>query len=554
MTAAELNLMIEAKDKSGKVFTTVGRRFGNLRAKAARAAQQMRAGFTKFASVFKKSMLAAVATIGLVIAGITKLTKATIRENVALDKTAKTLGMTAAEVEKLNYVMVQEHGDMQRLTKALINLNKFIGDAGEGIKTYADAFHALDIDVRKTNGALRSSYDVFMDMVSAVHKGNIQTEEMDALATLLGSRIVGDLIPAMKKGTKWWELMGDEAFKLMGVSEETFNSMVTDSKKFDDKIAELKQAWKGWRLQLTAKIEPYLSKVVDWLTKEGLPGLRKGFVENQKAIREWAAMGLGHVLLFAKAMMELAKIPFQMAKGLNRLKGTLLALEMIRSTKQLDNYRAGLVRLDARYEKSNQKRKATIARLKEQAEAGRNVSARLAQEEQKLVDGTKRYEERRKEQEKLIIAQDAYTKALDSEIPVEFDEEMNKIIRSFEAIVEKVGDAKKGVDDYKEALGKETPEIEAPEAKAPEVAEKVRELPVRMEAVIKGLKTTYDEKTGQVMRIGEAVISETEKAKEGTVVIVDTVSEMWGKIKIILHNQNEQTAEIEKLRLQISES
>ena len=323
MTAAELNIMVQAKDKSREALTSMNSRFKRLGMNVKNVARKMGVAFANFKRIARKAFLGVSLVIAGVSAAVIKLTKDAVREGIQLDKLSKTLGMTAGKTGELAYAMRQEHGDVEKLTKGILMLNRYIGYAGEGQKLYTKHFKTLGIEYRNTNKTLRTSYDVFMDMVDVVSKGNLTTERMDALMTLLGGRIVVTLLPAMKLGVAWFEKMGKQYYKLTGLTEGQINAFAKMSKGFDDKVEEMKTAWSGFKMILAETLIPHVKPIVDYMTTVMIPKMREGFRKNRDAMRDWAIRGGQDVLFLAECLMEVAKWIGRIIEGwgyLNRLR------------------------------------------------------------------------------------------------------------------------------------------------------------------------------------------------------------------------------------------
>ena len=323
ITAAELNIMVQAKDRSREALTSMNSRFKRLGMNVKNVARKMGVAFTNFKRIARKAFLGVSLVIAGVSAAVIKLTKDAIVQGIQLDKLSKTLGMTAGKTGELAYAMRQEHGDVEKLTKGILMLNRYIGYAGEEQELYTKHFKTLGIAYRETSGALRSSYDVFMDMVNVVGKGNLTTEKMDALMTLLGGRIMMTLLPAMKKGVKWFKEMGKQYYELTGLTEGQVNAFAKMSKGFDDKVEEMKTAWSGFKMVLAESLIPHIKPIVEYMTTVMIPKMREGFKANKEAMKEWAKRGVQDVLFLAEALMQVAKWIGKVVEGwgyLNQLR------------------------------------------------------------------------------------------------------------------------------------------------------------------------------------------------------------------------------------------
>ena len=286
MTAAELSLVIKAKDQSAKTFTAMKSHFNRLKANAKKVGQAMNralgAGLRKTMDLTKKVMIGMAIAIAAVGAAVVKLRNDAKTYILQIDKMTKVTGMSTEEFSKLAYAADQEHASLETLSKSLPILSKYMAYAKDGMATYKREFDKMGITVTDTEGKLKSSYQVLLEMSDYMgREGANDTEKMAVMMTLLGRR-GAELIPMLKKGSAWFGEMGKEAKSLGIVLDQ---KTVKAIKKSDDSLTALKKAFLGVGIAIIKAIEPSLERAQNAF-KEYVKGARKWIDEHREDIRE----------------------------------------------------------------------------------------------------------------------------------------------------------------------------------------------------------------------------------------------------------------------------
>lgn len=561
MTAAELDIMIEAKDKSARALKSATTRVGRFGASIKTQALKMKTAFIGFAKRFKLAFLA----IGIAIAGalvkMKQLVRGGIELGLQLDKMSKQTGLSASQIAKLGYAMKQEHGDVEKLTRGLLMLNRYIGYAGEGQKLYLKHFERLDIAIRKTDGTLRSSYDIFMDMVKAVSKGEMATEDYDAVLTLLGGRIAKDLLPAMKLGVAWFGQMGKEYKELTGLTDEQIDNHAKMSKAYQDKVDAMTTAWDGFKMKLAEIFRPHMQTIVEWMTEKGIPKLRNLLDENKGAFREWALIAARETLTVAKGVLSLGK-GIALTTGLfHKMNAAIKQLMIEEAAGDIKVAKEELERLDKPFRerikglediiKSNKKE---IASMKEKGVTSMEEIDKMKElalyngiMEDAIVSLEKERAEETKSMRTAIADNEAFKTSLEGS--------RNETIKNLDALEKwgegldkikiKLTETRQKVDDIREEMKKGV------EKEPVEVEKKRVERPVKMEATVRGIKTRYDVATGKVVDVEEKSRKALSDFCDTTIEGMKGIGDEVIKMKTMLEEKIE---EMDKLKLKFSES
>ena len=198
-----------------------------------------------------------------IISGMVAITMKTIEAANAADKLAKQTGLTREEIQELGYAADQEHASLEKIATAILRLSRNMSDASRGTGEARYAFEKLGIAVTKSDGQLRNSVDVMLDVADRFKNMRNETE-MTAAAMQLFGRSGADIVPFLRMG-------GDEIRNLMQeardlgyvMDEETVEAL----KALDDQMTALKAALAGVGRQIAAEVVPHLlemsNKAVD---------------------------------------------------------------------------------------------------------------------------------------------------------------------------------------------------------------------------------------------------------------------------------------------------
>lgn len=198
-----------------------------------------------------------------IISGMVAITMKTIEAANAADKLAKQTGLTREEIQELGYAAEQEHASLEKIATAILRLSRNMSDASRGTGEARYAFEKLGIAVTKSDGQLRNSVDVMLDVADRFKNMRNETE-MTAAAMQLFGRSGAEIVPFLRMG-------GDEIRNLMQeardlgfvMSEQT----TLDLKALDDQMTALKASLAGVGRQIAAEVVPHLlemsNKAVD---------------------------------------------------------------------------------------------------------------------------------------------------------------------------------------------------------------------------------------------------------------------------------------------------
>ncbi|MCK5161642.1 MAG: hypothetical protein KAQ99_08730 [Candidatus Aureabacteria bacterium] len=260
-----------------------------MRDEASKKLKGLRANLRRFSASMQK-MGQSFAKIGLVLTAaaaaaafaMKQIINTGITYGLQLDKMAKQTSMTTEEFAKLGFAADQEHTSMEALTKVVPILAKYMEYSRQGMETYSREFNKMGITVTDTEGKLRSTYDVLLDMAEFYKTAENKTQALAIATTLLGRR-GAELIPLLKLGKDGIKALGDSAEEL-GI---VLNSQAAAAmKEFDDEVTTAKTGLKGISSQITIFLLPALKEITQIIIKDikAFVSWTEKLKDNEKAL------------------------------------------------------------------------------------------------------------------------------------------------------------------------------------------------------------------------------------------------------------------------------
>lgn len=185
-----------------------------------------------------------------------------------LNTLSKVTGMSTTDLQKYSYAADLVDVSVEAIAKSNKKLTKAAYDAANGSKSQAEAFDAIGVSVTDANGELRSSDDIFQDVITALGKMTNETER-DALAQKLMGKSAAELNPLIEDGGETYKMVADtlKKYNLDYVDQETLDK----ANEFNDSLDTMKLigsvAVAQVGSQLASVLAPALEKVVGWFGK-----------------------------------------------------------------------------------------------------------------------------------------------------------------------------------------------------------------------------------------------------------------------------------------------
>lgn len=198
ITLEELNVVLKSKsDQLRKDFKKVEKLGKKISKGLTKAFKKIPFGNAiKGAFSFKGAMVAAagVAGVGLLIKKV-----AQAADNIA--KMSKNLGVTSSFLQGLGFAATQSGVSVESMNASLLKFNRAIGEAAAGEKIFKDLFDAIGVSVTDTNGKIKGSEELFLEVSDGVAQLGTEAEQAALLMELFG-RAGGKMINLMAGGSK----------------------------------------------------------------------------------------------------------------------------------------------------------------------------------------------------------------------------------------------------------------------------------------------------------------------------------------------------------------
>lgn len=178
----------------------------------------------------------------------------------AYNKTLKKYGQNSKEAEKAALKVANAE---RAVYKAEQNLNSAYAGTTSKLSDAASALKELGVSATNADGSLRSTEDVFADVITAL-QGMEEGAERTQLATTLLGRSAMDLGALLNTSAEDTQAMKDAVHELGGVLS---NESVSAAAKFQDSLQDLKTAFTGLANNLFAEFLPAVTDVMDGITK-----------------------------------------------------------------------------------------------------------------------------------------------------------------------------------------------------------------------------------------------------------------------------------------------
>lgn len=219
---------------------------------------------------------------------------------------SKVYGISTGELQKYSAAAQLVDVDVETIAKSHTKLEKQMYSASKGTGAAAEAFEKLGVSTVDSSGELRSSDEVFQDVIAALGEMTNETER-DALAQQLMGKSAAQLNPLIEDGGKTYENLAKTLSKydLDFIDQETLDN----ANAFNDSLDTIKAvglvAFQQVGTQLAAYLAPALEKVVD------LVGKLAGWFANLSPETQTLIAGIGAVVaVLAPLLIGLGKVSF----------------------------------------------------------------------------------------------------------------------------------------------------------------------------------------------------------------------------------------------------
>lgn len=260
-------------------------------------------GISKFTGGLGKipaSTAAAAAGIAAVVAAVVKLEQKLMdvtRETAAAAKELQDLsaqtGVSTQDLQAFQYAEDFTGVSSDQLADSLKDLTTKMSDAANGNEETAAKFDQLGVAIYDTEGNLRSSYDVFLDVIDGLGEMSNQAER-DALAMSLINESAQQLNPLIEQGSGSLKKYAAEA-ETVGyiLGNDQLEALVA----VDDAQQRLLKSQEAVSKQISAEYAPYMSDALTQ-TRELIEKVGKALIDSG------AVEAFGSILDSAISLLE----------------------------------------------------------------------------------------------------------------------------------------------------------------------------------------------------------------------------------------------------------
>ncbi|GEM_PF-6936217 len=201
----------------GAIIVSIEAQYGKL-AEGLKSAEEKVSGFTQKANQLLETHYKKVLAVGASISTVYILmAKQGMNYVLSVERLSKISGVGTEELSKLAYAARQEGVSMEELSRVLPLLTKAMDFARTNVGDYAQEFARLGITVTDSNGRLKRTTDVLLEMADYFSKTTDKQQAMLTASTLLGAKLGKEFIPFLSQGRDKIKELGDELEKLGGV-------------------------------------------------------------------------------------------------------------------------------------------------------------------------------------------------------------------------------------------------------------------------------------------------------------------------------------------------
>lgn len=213
--------------------------------------------FGKALAGIGKWVAGVAASAGLGAAGIAALAKSYADATGAIGDLAQRTGASRERIQELGYAAQLSGSSAETLAGALQKMNLAVGAATGGSKELKEMFAGLQINLKNSNGTLKTTdelFDLFVNRISRIKNPTLQAQA----AVKIFGKSATELLPLLRSGNKGIQEMADEARRLGVVIED---SAVQQGEEFGDVLDKISYAFKGVVNTVAGAVIPVLSKL-----------------------------------------------------------------------------------------------------------------------------------------------------------------------------------------------------------------------------------------------------------------------------------------------------
>lgn len=281
----------QALENQGNIMNDIA---GSVQGMADQFGIQLPAGANKALNAmkgFSNGSVAAMAAVGAAVAAVVEGVKALTQMTLDVASDVDTIiteslvtGIDTKTYQALQYAENLVDVSVSSMTGSLSKLMQNMNAARNGNEDLAKTFQSLGIEIQNSDGTLRDSYDVMMDVVDAL--GRIESgTERDVVTTQLLGKSAQELNPLIEAGSKALKEYGAQAEAMGYILDE---SQIEKLGEVDDAYQTVQLSIEALKKQMAAEFAPAAKEAMelfaDVVQKAGEYLQKSGLIENLATI------------------------------------------------------------------------------------------------------------------------------------------------------------------------------------------------------------------------------------------------------------------------------
>ena len=275
-------LILEIKGDSKKFRSEVARvaketgaKVKGLEKTSVSSANRMK---TAFGGVGKAlGMLGIGAGIGIAITGMKRLITEQIASMDAMTKYSKATGLTTEFISGMGFAAERSGSSLKSVQVGMRGLIRSMQDVKDGLLEGTRKFEQLGVSVLDTNGNLRKSEDVFLEIANKISLMSNETEKA-ALSQEIFGRSGIELIPLLNEGASGIEKLTSKARELGIVFDKEAGAKAEEAA---DAMTNFNTATTGMGRNLAVTVMPTITAFLNTMADLGKVSIVKKLQQEQ---------------------------------------------------------------------------------------------------------------------------------------------------------------------------------------------------------------------------------------------------------------------------------
>ena len=283
----------EALQGQGEEMTGLGDIAGQLADKLGiklpQSAKDALSGIKSFSSGSVVAIGAIATAVAAAVKAVQELTQMTLDVASQVDEIiteSVVTGIDTKTYQALQYAENLVDVSVGAMTSSLTKLMTNMRSARDGNEELSASFASLGVEITNSDGTLRNSYDVMMDLVDALGQMEAGTER-DAVTTELLGKSAQELNPLINAGSQALKEYGAQAEAVGYILDE---SQIEKLGAVDDAYQKVQLTTEALQKQMAADFAPAVQAAMelfaDVVQKAGEALARSGLIENLASIIE----------------------------------------------------------------------------------------------------------------------------------------------------------------------------------------------------------------------------------------------------------------------------